>query len=234
MPPPSPSPSLPPSLRPTRRRCATRRPRNMDSSSAPHITASPSPHSTRSHSRTTIHAASPSNSRVAHSSSAAGFTPSSSITGGDDSIMSSTITIAQVLASHAKAPDPTRAALETILAERNNLSAQNSQLWNHLKKQRHNYALAVTDVKRLRAERDQLKQKLEVINKGREVPDDKNTKGSTSASGGPGRSSTETTRDINNDALLEPSQSNSSHRIRPIRHHSEESPGMHSLLCILP
>lgn len=91
----------------------------------------------------------------------------------------------------------------------------------------------MTDVKRLRAERDQLKQKLEAINKGREVPEDKDTKGSTSASSGPGRSSTDTTRDVNNDALLEPSQSNSSNRIRPIRHHSEESPGMHSLLCFL-
>lgn len=142
--------------------------------------------------------------------------------------MSSNVTIAQALSSHAKAADPTRAALETILAERNNLSSQNSQLWNHLKKQRQNYALAVADVKRLRSERDLLKQKLEAV-KGREDPDDKDMKASTSTLSGPGRSSTETTRDTDNGAPLDANQSGSSHRIRPVRHYSEESPGMHSL-----
>ena len=56
-----------------------------------------------------------------HSSSAA-FTTSSSIAGDDDAIMG------QALASHADLSNPTRAALETILAERNNLSSQNPQL----------------------------------------------------------------------------------------------------------
>ena len=70
-----------------------------------------------------------------HSSSAA-FTTSSSIAGGDDAIMSSSISIEQALANHVNSSNPTRAALETILAERNNLSSQNSQLWNHLREQR--------------------------------------------------------------------------------------------------
>ena len=113
-----------------------------------------------------------------HSSSAA-FTTSSSIAGGDDAIMG------QALASHADLSNPTRAALETILAEWNHLSSQNSQLWNHLRKQRHSYSLASNDVKRSRAERDQLQAKFETLTKGRGVSDDKNLSVSTSASSGP-------------------------------------------------
>ena len=81
-----------------------------------------------------------------HPSSAA-LTTSSSIAGGDDAIMSSSISIEQALANHANSSNTTHAALETILARRNNLSSQNLQLWNHLRKQRHNYSLASNDVK---------------------------------------------------------------------------------------
>ena len=115
-----------------------------------------------------------------HSSSAA-FTTSSSIAGGDDAIMG------QALASHADLSSPTRAALETILAERNNLSSQNSQLWNHLRKQRHSYSLASAsnDVKRSRAERDQLRARLETLTKGKEVSGDKNLSAPMPAPSGP-------------------------------------------------
>ena len=139
-----------------------------------------------------------------HSSSAA-FT--TSIAGGDDATVNLSISIEQALANHANSSNPTRAALETILAERNNLSSQNSQLWNHLRKQRHNYSLASNDVKRLRAERDQLRAKLESLTKGKEVSDDKNLNASTSASSGPGRSSDEANRDASNDVSGKPSES---------------------------
>ena len=141
--------------------------------------------------------------------------------------MSTSISIEQALANHVNSSNPTRAALETILAERNNLSSQNSQLWNHLRKQRHNYSLASNDVKRLRAERDQLRAKLESLTKGKEVSDDKNLNASTSASSGPGRSSDEANRDASNDVSGKPSESSSSSRARPTRHHSEGTPGMH-------
>ena len=58
----------------------------------------------------------------------AAFTTSSSIAGGDDAIMSSSISIEQALADHANSSNTTHAALETILAERNNLSSRNPQL----------------------------------------------------------------------------------------------------------
>ena len=170
-----------------------------------------------------------------HSSSAA-FTTSSSIAGGDGAIMG------QALASHADLSNPTRAALETILAERNNLSSQNPQLWNHLRKQRHSYSLASNDVKRSRAERDQLRGKLETLTKGKEVSDDKNLNASTSASSGPGRSSDEANRDASNDVSMLPNESSSSPRAQPTRQHSEGAPGMHSvpeihiarLFCLFP
>ena len=108
--------------------------------------------------------------------------------------MSLSISIEQALANHANSSNPTGAALETILAEQN-LSPQNSRLRNHLRQQRHNYSLASNDVKRLRAERDQLRAKLESLTKGKEVFDDKNLNASTTALSGPGRSSDEANRD---------------------------------------
>ena len=161
-----------------------------------------------------------------HSSSAA-FTTSSSIAGGDDAIMSSSISIEQALANHANSSNTTHAALETILAERNNPSSRNSQLWDDVRKQRLNYSLASNDVKRLRAERDQLRAKLETLTKGKEVSDDKNLNASTSASSGPGRSSDEANRDASNDVSGKPSESSSSSRARHAWHHSEGTPGMH-------
>ena len=44
----------------------------------------------------------------------------SSVAGGDDAIMSSSISIEQMLDEHANSSSPARAALKTIPAERNN------------------------------------------------------------------------------------------------------------------
>ena len=142
--------------------------------------------------------------------------------------MSTSISIEQALANHANSSNPTRAALETILAERNNLSSQNSQLWNHLRKQRHNYSLASNDVEGLRIERDQLRAKLETLTKGKEASDDKNLDASTSASSGSGCSSDETNRDASNDDVsITPNEPSSSARAQPTHQHSEGTSGMH-------
>ena len=120
-----------------------------------------------------------------------------------------------------------RAALETILAGRNHLSSQNSQLWNHVRKLRHKYSLASNDVKRLRTERVQSRAKLETLMKGKEVSKDKSLNASTSASSGPGSSSDEANHDASNDVSMKPSESSSSLTARPTRHHPEGTPGGH-------
>lgn len=125
----------------------------MDPVTAARITASPSANSARSQST-----ASTSTSRLAHAGSASGLN-------NEYAISSSQLTADQLIAQHANSHDPTRAALEAVLNERNSLSAQNSQLWNHLKKQRNNYQLAASDVKRLRGERDLYKAKLQAADK---------------------------------------------------------------------
>lgn len=82
------------------------------------------------------------------------------------------MTIDAVLALHAQAPDPAKAALESILNERNTFASQNSQLWNLMRKQRSHYAHMTKDVERLRSERDALKQRLKEYERaGRDQPE---------------------------------------------------------------
>ena len=84
------------------------------------------------------------------------------------------------------------------------------------------------NVKRLRAERNQLRAKLETLTKGKEVSNDKSLNASTSASSGNGRSSDETNRDASNDVPMKPNESSlAGSRARPTRHHFEGSPSMH-------
>ena len=161
-----------------------------------------------------------------HSSFAA-LTTSSSIAGDNDAIMSSSISIEQALVNHANSSIPTRAALPTILAERNNLSSQSLQLWNHLRKQRRSYSLASNDVKRSRAERDHLRAKLETFTKGKEVSNDKNLNVSTSASSGPEHNLDEANCDASNDVSMTPNEPSSSARAQPTHQHSEGDSGMH-------
>jgi RalA-binding protein 1 len=129
--------------------------------------------SSSSSSRTTN--AQPSSSstvRLAPSSSnSASMTHSASATGPSFEIPIShePITIEGSLAAHASYADPTRAALETVIADRNTFSAQNVQLWNHMRKQRSYHIHLVKDVDRLRHERDVLRHKLSKYEKtGRE------------------------------------------------------------------
>ncbi|KAI5121517.1 hypothetical protein M0805_006554 [Coniferiporia weirii] len=194
----------------------------MDSPISTRVAASLSSLSARSHS-----ASSPSTARLAHSGSTPS-THSSTGIGGDDGIMSPAMTVEQALAAHASFEDPTRAALEAILQERNVLSAQNAQLWNHLKKQRSNYHAAAADVKRIRLERDTLKIKLakfEHTDDGHHH-DDRKIHPSTSATHMPASSVNGTSRDSQESASVEPghhSHSSSRHH-KTVRHSSEDSP----------
>ncbi|EJD07549.1 RhoGAP-domain-containing protein [Fomitiporia mediterranea MF3/22] len=181
----------------------------MDPAVAARLAASPSANTSRSHP-----GSSPSTMRLVHSGSATGLN-------GEDVITNSAVTVEQALAAHASTPDPVRAALDSVLQERNTLSAQNSQLWNHLKKQRNNYQLAVGDVKRIRAERDALRAKLAKYEhpSGGEHFDDKRQRPSTSNS--PAESNVDTK------GVASPE---SGHHHYPIpkskvsRHHSEDRP----------
>ena len=83
------------------------------------------------------------------------------------------------------------------------------------------------NVKRLRAERNQLRAKLETLTKGKEVSNDKSLNVSTSASNGNVRSSDETNRDASNDVPMKPNESSSGSQARPTRHHFEGTPSVH-------
>lgn len=62
--------------------------------------------------------------------------------------------------AHTNASDPKLAALEQAISERNSLSAQNTQLWRLLEKQKAGYNQILKELDRIRAERDSYKAKL--------------------------------------------------------------------------
>ncbi|KIK81295.1 hypothetical protein PAXRUDRAFT_832952 [Paxillus rubicundulus Ve08.2h10] len=72
------------------------------------------------------------------------------------------ITLEALLSLHANAPNPTLAALEQALSERNAFSVQNTQLWKLIEKQRSGYNQVLKDLERIRAERDVHKERLQV------------------------------------------------------------------------
>ncbi|RXW23955.1 hypothetical protein EST38_g1889 [Candolleomyces aberdarensis] len=78
-------------------------------------------------------------------------------------VLTPVITVDGVLRQHASAPDPKAAALDHVVAERNTLSAQNSQLWKLIEKQRAGYNQILKELERIRAERDSYKAKLAAI-----------------------------------------------------------------------
>ena len=92
--------------------------------------------------------------------------------------------------------------------------------------------LVSNNVERLRAEQNQLRTKLKILTKGKEVSDDKSLNASTSASSGHGRSSDETNRDASNDVSMQPNESSIGSRARPTRHHFEGTPGIHFVPAI--
>lgn len=195
----------------------------MDPAVAARLAASPSSSSARTHS-----SSSPSTARLAHSSSVTGLN-------SEDALANAPTTVEKVLAAHASATNPTRAALESVVQERNTLSAQNSLLWNHLRKQRSNYQMAASDVKRIRAERDALRAKLARYDHtfGSEHFDDRQLRPSPSNAHTTASTSSDTNVDADDSMVSDPgygSQSNSKPKMS--RHPSEDRPGTPRLqLC---
>lgn len=192
----------------------------MDPAVAARVAASPSSISSRSFS-----SSSPA-TRLPPSGSALFSHSTSGLGGGEDAITRSTLTVEQVLAAHADSP---RAALESILQERNSLNAQNSQLWNHLKKQRSIYQTAASDVKRYRAERDALRARLVKYEQGdTDRSDERRMRPSVStrppAANGPDEAKQDSPESMQGDM---DSLGNANYRHpRNARHNSEDSPGM--------
>ncbi|OJT09652.1 hypothetical protein TRAPUB_13905 [Trametes pubescens] len=68
-----------------------------------------------------------------------------------------------LLAAHAGSPNPPLAALETAVGERNSLSAQNTQLWKLIEKQRSGYNHIMKELERMRGERDLYRGRLQSL-----------------------------------------------------------------------
>ncbi|KDR67937.1 hypothetical protein GALMADRAFT_257428 [Galerina marginata CBS 339.88] len=75
-----------------------------------------------------------------------------------------TITVDGVLKQFSSAPDPKAAALDQVVSDRNVLSAQNTQLWKLIEKQRTGYNQILKELERIRGERDSYKSRLAAIN----------------------------------------------------------------------
>jgi RalA-binding protein 1 len=79
------------------------------------------------------------------------------------------ISLETLLATHANAPNPTSAALDQVLSERNVLSTQNTQLWKLIEKQRAGYSHVLKEIERVRSERDTYKVRLQEAGMGTEL-----------------------------------------------------------------
>ncbi|KAI0819635.1 hypothetical protein BC628DRAFT_1413565 [Trametes gibbosa] len=64
------------------------------------------------------------------------------------------LTLEGLLAAHAATPNPPLAALDAAVNDRNSLSAQNTQLWKLIEKQRSGYNHIMKELERMRGERD--------------------------------------------------------------------------------
>lgn len=82
-------------------------------------------------------------------------------------------TVEALLKEHVAAPDPMSAALEHAVNDRNVLTAQNSQLWKLVAKQRTGYNQILKELERIRGERDVYKNRLIALNGGQTTPLDK-------------------------------------------------------------
>lgn len=142
------------------------------------------------------------------------------------------MTVEQVLNAHANSSNPARAALQSVLHERNNLNAQNSQLWNHLKKQRSSYQTALSDIKRYRAERDVLRARLAKYEHTEvDQPDERRIRPSlssrTPATNGQDATKQDSPESLHGETIA---LGNPDHRHRKgVRHNSEDAAGMFSV-----
>lgn len=76
------------------------------------------------------------------------------------------ISLETLLSLHANTPNPHLAALDQALSERNIFSAQNTQLWKLIEKQRSGYNQVLKELERLRTERDAYKACLQAAGLG--------------------------------------------------------------------
>ena len=109
----------------------------------------------------------------------------SSSTSANLSLSSSSPTLSTVealLKDHAASPDPTSAALETAVNDRNVLAAQNTQLWKLVEKQRTGYNQILKELERIRGERDVYKNRLITLNGGQSTISDKRHRTTTAKS----------------------------------------------------
>ncbi|KAF8899654.1 hypothetical protein CPB84DRAFT_1681108 [Gymnopilus junonius] len=74
-----------------------------------------------------------------------------------------TVTVDALLKLFATADHPHAAALDQAVADRNVLSAQNSQLWKLIEKQRTGYNQILKELERIRGERDTYKARLSAL-----------------------------------------------------------------------
>lgn len=81
------------------------------------------------------------------------------------------VTVDSLLKQFSSSPDPKGAALDHAVGERNLLSAQNSQLWKLIEKQRSGYNQILKELERIRGERDSYKSRLAALTG--HVPSDK-------------------------------------------------------------
>ncbi|KXN89381.1 putative Rho-type GTPase-activating protein 2 [Leucoagaricus sp. SymC.cos] len=101
---------------------------------------------------------------------------------------SQAVTVAALLKQHDAASDPKMAALDQAVNERNILSAQNTQLWKLIEKQRSGYNHILKELERIRAERDSYKQKVLALGGNidkRAKPSDRTTRPSIDAPDNP-------------------------------------------------
>lgn len=79
------------------------------------------------------------------------------------------ISLETLLVTHANAPNPSLAALDQVLSERNVLSTQNTQLWKLIEKQRAGYNQVLKEIDRVRGERDTYKTRLQAAGMSTEL-----------------------------------------------------------------
>lgn len=73
---------------------------------------------------------------------------------------SAILTVDDLLANYASAPNPPLSALDYVVSDRNSLSSQNAQLWKVIEKQRIGYSQIMKALERVRGERDTYRSKL--------------------------------------------------------------------------
>ena len=106
----------------------------------------------------------PSLRQTGNSSASASLTNLPSTANSSTQVSPQSTTVEALLKQHASSPDPTAAALDQAVADRNILSGQNTQLWKLIEKQRAGYNQILKELERIRGERDSYKSKLVALN----------------------------------------------------------------------